>query len=128
VSGRCRRAMAGLVGLALLAGCSNNTESTAGTLDVRLASPNTDDGAVLLTISGGPVDSVEAAGYTLYSAAAGASTRFIATGNVGSGTIARIHVPDVRLASRYVASIDQAAARLTYAQRDLAHYRVTLVP
>jgi hypothetical protein len=118
-----------LTGLALLAGCSNNTGPTAGALDVSLSSPNTDDGAVLLTISGGPVDSVEAAGYTLYSAAAGANTlRLIAAGNIAAGTIARIHVPDVRLASRYVASIDQVAARLTYAQRDLAQYRVALVP
>ena len=122
-------ALVGLMGLASLAGCSNNTGPTAGALNVSLTSPNTDDGAVLLTISGGPVDSVEAIGYTLYTAPAGPNTlRLIATGNVGSGTIARIHVPDARQASRYVTSIDQVAARSTYAQRDQAQYSVSLAP
>jgi len=95
---------------------------------VRLSGPNTDDGAVLLTISGGPVDSVEAVGYTVYTARAGAETlRLIVTGDLGPGPIARIHVPDGRHVSRYSVSIGQVAARVTYAQRDPAPYSASLL-
>jgi hypothetical protein len=84
---------------------------------------------VLLTISGGPVDSVERVGFAVYTARAGAeSLRLIVTGNLGSGPIARIHVPDSRQVSRYSARIGQVAARVTYAQRDPASYNASLLP
>jgi hypothetical protein len=118
-----------LLGLVPLSGCSNSTGPTAGALNVSLSSPNTDDGAVLLTISGGPVDSVEAVGYALYTAGVGLQTlRVIVTGDIGPGPVARIHIPDSRQASRYSATIGQVAARVTYAQRDPAPYSVSLLP
>ncbi len=118
-----------LLALAPLAGCSNNTGPAAATLNVNLSTPNTDDGAVLLTISGGPVDSVESVGHTLYSARQGPETlRLIITGDLGSGTVARIHVPDSRQVSRYSARITQVAARVTYAQRDAGSYSARLLP
>lgn len=116
-------------GLFLFYGCSDGTGPTAGTLNVTLASPNGDDGAVLFTISGGPVDSVESVGYPLFSARPDANTvTIIVTGTIGSGAIARIHVPDSRQASRYAASIGQVAARSTYAQREPVSYAITLAP
>jgi hypothetical protein len=118
-----------LTGLAPLAGCSNNTGPTAAALTVSLSSPNGDDGAVLLTVSGGPVDSVEAVGYRVYTAQVSAETlRVIITGSISSGPVARIHVPDSRQVSRYSAEIGQVATRVTYAQRDPAPYDVRLVP
>jgi hypothetical protein len=117
-----------LLSLVPLAGCSNNTGPTAAALNLSLSSPNADDGAVLLTISGGPVDSVEAVGYGVYMARPGAETvRLIVTGELASGTIARIHVPDSRQMSSYSAKILQVAAR-TYAQRDLVSYTASLIP
>jgi hypothetical protein len=115
--------------LVSLSGCSNSTGPTAAALNVSLSTPNTDDGAVLMTISGGPVDSVEAVGYTVYTARQGPETlRLIVTGDLGSGPLARIHVPDSRLTSRYSARVSQVASRATYAQRDPAPYSVSLLP
>jgi hypothetical protein len=115
-------------GLVPLTGCSNNTGPTGATLGVTLSSPHSDDGAVLLTIAGGPVDSVEAIGYGVYTARAGTGTlRLIVTGDLGGGPIARIHVPDPRQAPFYTAKVVQVAARRTYAQRDPAAYGARLV-
>jgi len=119
-------ALANIVVLALSVGCSNNAEPTAGTLKVNLVSPATDDGAVLVTVFGGPVDSV---GYTVYSARGSADTvKLIVTGTLPSGAIARIHIPDGRQASRYGARLVQVAARSTYSQRDTASYGISLLP
>lgn len=119
-----------LLGVIVLAGCSHEPEGpTAGTLSVSLTTPNRDDGAVLFTLSGGPVDSVEAVGYSVYSARIDPNTlRIIVTGDVVSGAIARIHIADNREASRYSASINQVAARSSYAQRDPATYSLSLAP
>jgi hypothetical protein len=115
--------------LILLAACSGGTGPTAGTLSVSLSTPHLDDGAVLLTISGGPVDSVEAAGHRVYSSQPDANTlRLILAGALGSGTVALIHVPDTRQVARYTLVLSQAAARSTYAQRDPALYTVSLLP
>ncbi|HJR18045.1 MAG TPA: hypothetical protein VJ808_14435 [Gemmatimonadales bacterium] len=115
--------------LVLAAGCSNSTGPTAGILNVTLASPHSDDGAVLLQLSGGPVDSIESIGYPVYSARMGPdAVKLIVTGNLAAGAIARIHVPDLRQASRYNARLDQVAARVTYAQHDPAEHSVTLLP
>jgi hypothetical protein len=116
--------------IGLLAGCSDTaSEPVAGTLQVALTSPFTDDGALLFTITGGRIDSVEAAGLTIYTSRPDASTlEVILLGNVGSGTIARLNIPDERLASQYSATLSQAAARGTYAQRDPAGYHLDLAP
>ena len=115
--------------LALSVGCSNNAEPTAGTLTVNLSSPNTDDGAVLLSVFGGPVDSVESIGYTVYSARGSADTvKLIVTGTLPSGAIARIHIPDGRHVSRYGGRLLQVAARSTYSQREPAPYGISLLP
>lgn len=122
-------ALANIVVLALSVSCSNNAEPTAGTLKVNLVSPATDDGAVLVTVFGGPVDSVESVGYTVYSARGSADTvKLIVTGTLPSGAIARIHIPDGRQASRYGARLVQVAARSTYSQRDTASYGISLLP
>jgi hypothetical protein len=118
-----------LLGSTLLAGCSGGTGPTAGMLSVNLTTPRTDDGGLLLTISGGPVDSIEAAGHRLYYSRPEANTvHFILAGEIASGTIARIHVPDTRQAFQYTALVGQVAARSSYVPRDPAQYEVVLVP
>jgi hypothetical protein len=119
-----------LAGVTTLAACAHDTSGpTAGTLAVNLASPNNDDGAVLLTVSGGPIDSVASPGHQIYSARLDSSTlRLIVTGNVASGTIATIYLADMRLASNYSATVNQVAARESYAQHDAASYTLTLSP
>lgn len=115
---------------AILSGCSEAPSgSVASTLQVSLTSPFNDDGAVLFTVSGGPVDSLEADGLTAYSSRPNATTlRVILLGDLSSGTIARLHISDERLASQYSISLNQAAARATYAQRDPAAYHLSMTP
>ena len=116
----------------LISGCSGAASGPVGaTLEVVLASPAQDDGAVLLTLSGGPMDSLETASpnYTLYPSRSGPSTlRVIVTGELGSGPILRIHIPDESRIPQYSATIEQIAARTTYTQRDAGAYSLTLTP
>jgi hypothetical protein len=118
------------VGISLLLACSSEPAGpTEGTFTVILATPNGDDGAVLFTLSGGPVDSVEAAGHSIYSARIDANTlRVIVTGALGSGPVARIRIPDHRQMSGYSVIVNQAAARSSYQQRDPAGYSLTMAP
>jgi hypothetical protein len=118
-------------GMAILAttvahssGCSGEpSEPVSGTLQVDLTTPFTDDGALLFTVTGGRVDSVE----TLYSSRPDAVTlEVILTGDLRSGTIARMHIPDGRLAAQYSVKVIQAAARVSYAQRDPVAYELML--
>lgn len=116
-----------IAALVPLSGCSNNTGPSGAILSVTFSGPHGDDGAVLLTITGGPVDSVEAVGYAVYTARSGTGPlKVIVTGDLGGGPIARLHVPDHRHAPFYTATVVQVAARRTYAQRDPAAYSASL--
>jgi hypothetical protein len=125
---RCRIAALRLLSVFALNGCSNNTDPVAGALNVNVSSPHLDDGAFMLSVYGGPVDSVESVGFTIYSIRGADSVKFIVTGSLGSGRVARIHIPDGRQASRYAAKVSQVAARLGYAPRDPAGYSAALIP
>jgi len=118
----------GLLFMAALAGCSSESSGpVAATMDVMLASPAQDDGAVLFTLTGGPVDSVEAPGYRVYSASGlGDTLRVIVAGELRPGRIARIHIGDDQRIPQYAARIDQVAARATYLQRNAGEYSLTL--
>ena len=113
-----------------LGGCSAEPSApTAAVLNLQFTTPADDDGAVLLTISGGPVDSVEAPGFLLHLDRRQANTtRVIVLGDIESGRLARIHIPDERQTPRYTAEINQVAARRSYAQRSPAAYGLTLTP
>jgi hypothetical protein len=119
------------IGVALVAlhtGCSGgSTEPTPGTLNVGFSSPNDDDGAVLFTISGGPVESVEGLGPAAYSAKHGSNTiQVIIVGDLNAGTIARIRIPDRGQVSQYSVSVDQVASRGSHLERDPTAYRMSL--
>jgi hypothetical protein len=104
---------------------------TPGVLKVALTTPNADDGALLLTISGGRVSTVEAAaaGYQVYTAQPDTlTTRVLVTGDIGAGEVVRIHVPDTRSVAAYHATIAQAASRTTFAQRALTGYSLAVAP
>jgi hypothetical protein len=122
--------MGAALGLGLLPGCwSEPVDPSEATLNVSLVTPNSDDGAVLFTLSGGPVDSIEAVGYSVYSARIEANAiRVIITGTLAPGPVARIHIPDHRQISGYSAVVNQVAARTTYQQRDPSGYSLTVAP
>jgi hypothetical protein len=94
---------------------------TAGSLQVRLTTPNADDGAIIFVVSGGTIDSVTRAAGSSYQvlAAVGSQTKVLVRGTIGAGAIAQIWVPDVSVA--YAAQVQQAASR-TYVQRTDAGY------
>ncbi len=118
-----------LLGLSLLGGisCGGGDGPAGGLLDITLTTPNNNDGAMLLVISGGEINSVEGTGYQTYSAVAGSTTaRVVIIGDITNGLVARIVVPDLSLASNYTAYVEQAAARDTYFLQSSGGYAVTV--
>lgn len=121
-----------LLGLAMASGavfaCSSESAGpTAATMDVKFVTAASDDGAVLFTVTGGPVVSVEAPGYRLYTAQSSPGMlRVVVAGNLRPGTIARIHIADERKLSQYSATIEQVAARGSYTQRDPISYSLSV--
>jgi hypothetical protein len=96
-----------------------------GPLNIRLTTPNADDGAILFELAGGPIDSIVRTQFRVASSAPGTTPRrAIVSGNLVGGTIAQLWVPDVNSVGRYSASIRDVAARGTYALRDLQGYRI----
>lgn len=125
--------VAALAALLAPAACGHDSSTplastNAGALDLVLATPNADDGALLIEVSGGQVDSVSApGGYQVYTSAPSTSTRRImVVGSVVAGTVARIWVPDAGDSASYHATVLQAAARGTYVQRAVANYGITV--
>ncbi|HMH57521.1 MAG TPA: hypothetical protein VK535_14780 [Gemmatimonadales bacterium] len=98
-------------------------------MNAKLSSLRADDGAVLFTITGGPVESVEAVSGIVHSAQIDANTlRVVITGNLSAGAIARVRIADLTQDSHYSAAVNQVAARATYVQRDPGQYSITLAP
>lgn len=110
--------------VAALAACS--TESTvgvptstanpptAGWLTVKLTTPNTNDGAVQLALTGPAVDSVVIVGYDGFATRSDDAVDMVVVGQITSGDVARIHVPDTTLASEYQVTVSAAATRDSY--------------
>ncbi|MGH7701866.1 MAG: hypothetical protein ACREMO_02150 [Gemmatimonadales bacterium] len=111
-------------------GCGDGLAPLAGTLEVTLDTPNSDDGAVLFVVAGGPIDQVDPAGYLTYSAPIGlAGTRVVVTGNLAPGVLVHLRVPDIHRAGSYTVVLEQVAARAPgYPLRPLGGYRATVTP
>jgi hypothetical protein len=131
-----RRQLLPLALLSLAAACGDGGPTgpagpVPGVLKIALTTPNADDGALLFTVSGGRVSTVDAAaaGYQIYTARPDTLTmRILVTGDIAAGEVVRIHVPDTRSAAAYHATIAQAASRATFAQRALAGYALAVAP
>jgi hypothetical protein len=98
-------------------------------LTATLTTPNADDGALLLTIGGGLIDSLQAGtGITLRAAPpSGTTRRVLVTGNLATGTtLFRLWIPDAAAADVYTVTFSQAAAKGSYVQRALTGYQVRL--
>jgi hypothetical protein len=121
----CRIALA-----VLLVSCSGDiTGPVSGSLEVRLNSPNTNDGAALFTVIGGPIEGMEAVVGTVYTAKIDANTtRVVVAGSLTSGPIARFRIADMTHAGLYSVELNQLAVRLTYAPREPAGYTITVAP
>ena len=126
------RASALILMALLLTTCRDSTggndRPTAGWLALRLTTPNSDDGGVLIAVSGAAIDSIRSSLPVLITRReSGTSIRAVISGNVTSGVIAEIRVPDTRQSAQYAAVISEAASRGNYAQRNIAGYQLSVV-
>lgn len=126
---RSRRWLGLGLGLLLATACGGKTPTApvSGDFTLSFSSGPSNDGALLLLITG-PVTSVHAlSGYQLSSAAAGTNrTRIVLTGNLLAGDILKISVPDTSALASYAAQVEAAADRTTYALAEPSLYTATL--
>lgn len=122
-----RLLLAAALAMGSLTGCKGDQPigPVAGDLTLTLASPGSSDGAVLIRITG-PIESVSAVGgYRVEgSEVPGGMWRIVVAGNVTSGPVARIRVPDINAPDLYLAAVEQVAARGTFALLSTAGYGV----
>lgn len=122
-----------LATLVLLLGPGCDDEPTApvpGRLIVALTTPNADDAAVLFTVGGGVISSASVVSSThlvFFRLASADSMQAVVVGNVGTGPLATIEVPNVNRASRYKAEIVEVAARDNAVRESLAGYSLNVI-
>jgi hypothetical protein len=125
-----------LVGLALVAAaaigiaCGDSTDPPVpGQLSVTLTTPNTDDGGLLFTVSG-PVSSATTANATheLYWRLATGETRVLVFGNLTSGPILTLNVPDIGALEQYSATVLEVADRSNDVRSTVSGYALAFSP
>lgn len=120
--------LAPVVVLGTLSCGDDGTGPRAGTLEIRLGTPNAGaDGAILLTVTGpvAPAGVSAPGGLRVFTDSLGTTTTFAVTGTLPAGAIARLQVEDVGRAGEYAAVIRQVAAA-DYTLRPLAGYSLTV--
>jgi hypothetical protein len=123
--------------IAALAACSSESPTapstvtpagpTAGWLTVQLSTPNSNDGAVQLAVAGPAIDSVAITDYDGFASRTSNTVNMVIDGQITSGNVARILVPDISLAGDYQASVSAAAARDSYGLQSTQGYRAIIV-
>ncbi|OLC32996.1 MAG: hypothetical protein AUH81_14965 [Candidatus Rokubacteria bacterium 13_1_40CM_4_69_5] len=124
-------ALAAVVVVGVSCGHDGPSGPVAGTLSVRLTSPNSGaDEAILVTVAGPTALTSAAAGPGLrlfQQPLGGATTRFALVGRLNTGaTILTIGVGDVSRANEYRTAID-GIAQPDYQLRSLDGYQLTVV-
>jgi len=116
--------------VALLSACGDGGQppSQAGDLLVSYFQGGPEAGAILLTISGGEVQSVSPINgqQVSFAVIAPGTTRVIVTTPLTTGDILRIRVPDVTQSSQYTATASQVADKVTYALIDPVPHTFTV--
>lgn len=108
-------------------------DPTPGNLTLAYSSPNNDDGALKLTITGPAaptaITSVDSDNEVFRTGLGTTTTvivaRSLAGGAIGEGQILLVAVPDTREADEYSVTVTEAASA-TFAQRSTAGYTATL--
>lgn len=114
----------------MLAGCgtTDSVPVTPGELAVQVGATGTPPGAMLLTVSGGPITGVTVAPGLEGALSTNASgTHILLVGAINGGELGILHIPDRTLVTRYVVSIDQVADATTFALLDRVQWTATLV-
>ncbi len=118
-----------LAGLALALGsCSG---PVAGELTISLVTPNSDDGAILVTVTASESKEVTSAavacsGCQIFKEQPSATElRAVVTGNLVAGPLVRVGVTDTKSPKSYTVLIQQVASR-TYQVRSTGGYSLTI--
>lgn len=117
---------AALAAAALLGGCGGKDggvpPSLAGDLVVTYFQGGAQPGAIMLTITGGAVQSAAplpgSAVQVSYNVVVPGTTRVLVSGPLTTGDLFKIRVADTTLATSYVARADQVADNVTFALVD----------
>lgn len=127
-----KRGLGVLLGAALaLSACGGGDgggSSNAGDLLVSYFQGGPEVGAVLLTVTGGPVEKVTALGgqQVSFGSPFSGTTKVVVAGTLGNGDLLRLRVPDVSLAGNYRVTVEQAADKVTFALLDVSGYQFTV--
>jgi hypothetical protein len=106
---------------------SEGSDASAGWMAVEMTSPNGDDGGIMFIVTGGIIDSVRSTYPNVLSRTESATTmRVVVGGNLATGKIAEIWVPDTRRVAQYSATPVEAAVRGTFVQRPITGYTLKL--
>lgn len=122
-----------LLGGLAAAGCFGHEGPVAGELEVRLATPNADDRAIIFRLVGQQtaVTAPSGSGYRVFTTPGlGDTARVVVVAPQGThlaaGSVARVSVPDTRRAEAYGAVVQEVAST-SYATRAAAGYVLTVV-
>lgn len=100
--------------------------SGPGAVELRLTVPQDGEGALVIAVSGGPLDSVSAAGWEIAWLESGPNTYgVLLSGALRDGATLELWVPDRAQAAAYVATVTQAVTSDTYQRGDVAGYAIT---
>ena len=120
--------------LSVSAACSNDPVAVvphAGTLTLRLTTPHVDDGALTFTLSGPPINNVTAANASLrlFTRGSGDATIIgVLVGDLATGAVVTLNVPDVTAAAGYAAQVLEVADRDDALRASLTGYALAVTP
>ncbi|MDH4131128.1 MAG: hypothetical protein OEW17_00735 [Gemmatimonadota bacterium] len=117
-----------LAGMACGDGGSGPSPGGAGSVDLVLTTPYTDDGGLLIAVTGAGVTGVSSSGYEIsFTSPTDTGVTLLIRGDLKAGAVARLTVPDKGRLGRYRATVLQAAARGPgYQRRDPDGYEILL--
>ncbi len=122
-----------LVAALAAAACGGDSTGTQaadpGLVTVSLVTPNTDDGAVLLSLSGTSVSDLQSASgsYRVYwRLAAPGEVRAVVVGNIAAGPIFTATVPDRRALGQVTAAVAEVASRSDVLRASVSGYQLSI--
>jgi len=120
--------------LSVSAACSNDPVAVvphAGTLTLRLTTPHVDDGALTFTLSGPAINNATAANASLrlFTRGSGDATIIgVLVGDLATGAVVTLYVPDVKAVAHYSAHVLEVADRDDALRASLTGYALAVTP
>lgn len=112
-------------------GCGNEATAPAmpGAAITSLTTPNADDGAILVTVTGPGLANVQPAGsgyLVFWRLVSPQEVRALVVGDLGSGPLFTVDVPDLRRVGEYSGTVVEAASRADAVRVGVSGYAVKL--